>query len=73
MIREIKGLALLKGYRGHEPADLTALEDVLLKVSSFIDKTPEIKELDLNPVFAYPDGAVVADARIVLEDSLLTG
>jgi acyl-CoA synthetase (NDP forming) len=70
MIKEIKGYALLNGYRGQEPANLTSLIDVLLKVSDLIEKTPEIKELDLNPVFAYKDSAIAVDARIVLEEAL---
>ncbi len=67
MIREIKGFPLLQGYRGSEPVDVENLENMLLKVSEFIEKTPEIKELDLNPVFAYKDGAVAVDARVILE------
>jgi acyl-CoA synthetase (NDP forming) len=67
MIREIKGYPLLEGYRGQEAADIPFLEDLILKVSDFIDKNPEIKELDLNPVFAYKDGAVAVDARVILE------
>jgi len=67
MIREIKGFPILEGYRGQEPANITVLEDLLLKLSAFIDKTPEIKELDLNPILAYSDGAVAVDARVILE------
>jgi acyl-CoA synthetase (NDP forming) len=40
---------------------------MILKLSDFIDKNPEIKELDLNPVFAYKNGAVAVDARVILE------
>jgi acetate---CoA ligase (ADP-forming) subunit beta len=68
MIKEIKGYALLNGYRGQEPASIPALVDVLLKVSTLVEKSPEIKEIDLNPVFAYQDSAVAVDARIVLEE-----
>ncbi|HXH23471.1 MAG TPA: acetate--CoA ligase family protein [Dehalococcoidia bacterium] len=68
MVREIKGFKLLEGYRGSPPADVAALESLLLKVSEFVDAHPEVAELDLNPVFAYPDGAVAVDARIVLAD-----
>ena len=68
MIREIKGYPLLEGYRGQEPVDVANLEDMILKVSDFVEKHPEIKELDLNPIFAYKDGAVAVDARVVLED-----
>jgi acyl-CoA synthetase (NDP forming) len=38
-----------------------------IKGYPLIDKNPEIKELDLNPVFAYKDGAVAVDARVILE------
>jgi acyl-CoA synthetase (NDP forming) len=67
MITEIKGFPILKGYRGHDPADVPFLEDLIIKVSDFVEKNPEIKELDLNPVFAYKDGAIAVDARIILE------
>ncbi len=67
MIREIKGYPLLQGYRGQEPADIAFLEELLLKVSDFVEQTPQIKELDLNPVFAYKNGAVAVDARVILE------
>jgi hypothetical protein len=39
----------------------------MLKVSDFVDKNPEIKELDLNPVLAYKNRAVAVDARVILE------
>ncbi len=67
MITEIKGFPVLKGYRGQEPANVPFLEDLIVKVSDFVEKNPEIKELDLNPVFAYKDGATAVDARIILE------
>jgi acyl-CoA synthetase (NDP forming) len=67
MIKEIKGYPLLQGYRGQEPADIAFLEELLIKVSNFIEKNPEIKELDLNPIFAYRSGAVAVDARVILE------
>ena len=65
MIEEIKGYALLKGYRG-SAADVPALRDLLLKVSDLVMENPEIKEMDLNPVFIYPQGYKVVDARIIL-------
>jgi acyl-CoA synthetase (NDP forming) len=67
MIREIKGYPMFEGFRGREPVDTSVLEEILLKVSRFVDDHPEIKELDLNPIFAYKDGAVTVDARIILE------
>ena len=45
-----------------------ALEALLVQLSEFIEANPDVAELDLNPVFAYPKGAVAVDARIVLTD-----
>jgi len=67
MVREIKGYPLLKGYRGGEAVKISYLENLLLKVSDFVEKNPEVKELDLNPIFAYSDGALAVDARVILE------
>jgi len=69
MIREIKGYELLQGYRGQEAASIPSLERLVVNVSEFVEQNPQIKELDLNPIFAYRDGAVAVDARIVLETS----
>jgi acetate---CoA ligase (ADP-forming) subunit beta len=67
MIKEIRGYSLLQGYRNLEPVDISLLEDLLMKLSEFLEKTPEIKEMDLNPVLAYKDGAIAVDARIVID------
>jgi acetyl coenzyme A synthetase (ADP forming)-like protein len=66
MVREIRGYRLLEGYRGHAPADIEAIEQVLLRVSRMVEDIPEIRELDLNPVFALSpgQGCAVVDARI---------
>ena len=69
MIKEIKGYPLLQGYRGQEPVDVSNLEELLLKISGFVEQNPVIKELDLNPIFAYSNGAIAVDARVVLEES----
>ena len=67
MIDEIKGKPLLDGYRGSDAADIGKLQELLLKVSAFVEQHPEVAELDLNPVFAYKDSAKAVDARIVLD------
>jgi acyl-CoA synthetase (NDP forming) len=69
MLREIKGYPLLQGYRGQEAVDISHLEELLLKVSDFVEQTPEIIELDLNPVFAYSHGALAVDARVILKEA----
>jgi len=67
MIREIKGYGLIAGYRGQPPVDASALADCVLAVARMAEEHPEITEIDLNPVFAYPDGILVADARILVK------
>lgn len=69
MVREIKGYPALTGYRGTEAVNVPALEDILIKLSDLSRKMPKIQEIDLNPVIAWPDGAMAVDARIVLEKS----
>jgi len=66
MVRGIRGFRLLTGVRGAPPADLGALEDVLLRVSRLATDFPEIAELDLNPVLAFADGVRAVDARVML-------
>ncbi|OGA41087.1 MAG: hypothetical protein A3G26_08295 [Betaproteobacteria bacterium RIFCSPLOWO2_12_FULL_65_110] len=66
MIDEIKGKKLLEGYRGQDCADRSCLENMLLRLSAFVDGKPQIAEIDMNPVFARSDGATVVDARIIL-------
>jgi len=69
MIGEIKAHAVLDGARGQPPADKAALKSAILKVSDFVEQHPEVRELDLNPMFVYPDGALAVDARIVVGES----
>jgi acyl-CoA synthetase (NDP forming) len=68
MMDEIQGRKLLEGYRGKEPADKERLQKMLVQLSDFVDATPGIEEIDMNPVFAYSDGAMVVDARIILSE-----
>lgn len=67
MVREIKAYPVLEGFRGHEPGDVNFLVEALLKVSDFVDRNPQVKELDLNPIIVYQEGGVAVDARIILE------
>ncbi len=66
MIREIKGFKLLTGYRGLKPVNLDVIADIIVKVGDLAVKYDVIKEIDLNPIFAYEDRAVAVDARIIL-------
>lgn len=66
MVRSIKGYRLLQGYRGHGPADVDALEEMLLRISTLVEDIPEIKELEMNPVFVQEPGrgVCIVDCRI---------
>ncbi len=68
MIEEIKGYPLLQGFRGTEPASIPAIVEIILKISRLVEESPQIKELELNPVFAYRDKAVAVDGRVILEE-----
>ncbi len=64
MMREVKGTALLRGYRGAPAADEAALRDLLLRVSHLLEICPQILEMDANPIRVLEKGAVVVDARV---------
>jgi len=68
MIRQTKAYRLLEGYRGQPRLDIEYIEDLLLRVSKMIEENPRIKEMDINPLIVYSDGAVAVDGRIILED-----
>ncbi|MDD3656976.1 MAG: acetate--CoA ligase family protein [Atribacterota bacterium] len=66
MISEIKGYSILKGVRGEPPKDLSAIKEVLIRLSTLVMENPEIQEIDLNPILVYEKGVQVVDARIIL-------
>ncbi len=67
LVRAPKGSARLFGYRGSEPVNVAALEQLLMKVGRLAEDLPEVSEMDLNPVIATAVGAVVVDAKIRIE------
>ena len=64
MVGSLAIAPMLDGFRGLEPVDLEALEELIARVGALAEAHREIVELDLNPVLARPDGAVAADSRI---------
>ena len=66
MLEELTGLALLDGWRGAPPVDRDAVVEAIVAVGTLLTAHPEIRELDLNPIRAYPDGILVLDALVVL-------
>ncbi len=69
MIRSIKGYEMLTGYRGKPHADIEKLEQLLVGLSHLVTEHPNIKELDINPLFVHEEGkgATVADIIITFE------
>ena len=55
----------LKGVRGRKPVDLAALEQLLVRFSHLVVEQRWIKEIDINPLLASPEGLVVLDARVI--------
>jgi acyl-CoA synthetase (NDP forming)/RimJ/RimL family protein N-acetyltransferase len=66
LVREIKAAPLLFGWRGAEPVDTDALEELLLRVSRLVDDLPEIAALTLEPVVVAPHGLAVLGATVRL-------
>ncbi|MCD6488710.1 MAG: acetate--CoA ligase family protein [Desulfurococcales archaeon] len=67
MMCEIKAAKILEGFRNIPPVDKKSLAKVIIAASKLLEENPEIDSLDLNPVIAYPTGAVVVDARVILK------
>ncbi len=68
MIRSIRAAPLLTGARGRPPCDIAALAATLSRLSLLAHGAgPRLRSIDLNPVFARPDGCLVADAVIELD------
>ena len=63
MIRNLKSAPLLYGYRGSDPVDVGAVQDIILRLAALKDDLPEVAELDLEPVLAGPDGFTALSAR----------
>jgi acyl-CoA synthetase (NDP forming) len=54
LVRAPRAFPLLDGYRGSEPVDTAALEDLLLRVARLADDLPEVLALGLEPVIVGP-------------------
>lgn len=67
MVEQIRGRKILTGTRGQGPVDFEVLQECLERLSQLVIEFPAIKEIDINPLIAYEEGAVAADARIILE------
>jgi acetyltransferase len=69
MMEQTKVFVALQGVRGSAPVDLAALEQLLVRFGRLVVEQRWIKEVDINPLLASPEGLVALDARIVLHDA----
>jgi acetyltransferase len=66
MIEQTRIATALKGVRGRAPVDLAALEQLLVRFSRLVVEQRWVREIDINPLLASPDGLIALDARVLL-------
>ncbi len=69
MIEQTRIYGALKGIRGRQPIDQSALEQLLVRFGQLVAEQPWIKEIDINPLLASPERLIALDARVVLHDA----
>ena len=66
MMEQTKIYEALHGIRGRDPVDLAALETLVVRFSHLVVDQPRIKEIEINPLLASPEGLLALDARVIL-------
>ncbi len=66
MMQQTKIYEALKGVRGRDPVDISALEQIMVRFSQLVVEQPWIKEIDINPLLAAPERITALDARVLL-------
>jgi len=67
IMEETKVYQLLKGYRNMPPANLKLLEETMVRFSQMLVDFPQLKEVDINPLFINEKEAFALDARVVID------
>lgn len=74
MLDELRGAALLRGFRGSDPIDTKMVSKMLVKIGKMaMDNADYINSIDFNPVVVYPKSYYVVDAKIILNETVRTG
>jgi acetyltransferase len=68
LIEQTRIRVALQGVRGRKPVDMARLAQLLVRFSQLVVEQPWIRELDINPLLASPEGLLALDARVVLHD-----
>jgi acetyltransferase len=70
MLADIKGAALLRGFRGQRTVDVDALTGVLVRVSEMaVQLEGHVAEVDINPLIVLPTGVKAVDALVILKSA----
>jgi acyl-CoA synthetase (NDP forming) len=70
MVSELKGKALLGGYRGSKPVNMKSLSDWLIKLGWLVLTFEKIQEIDVNPLLVVDGESIAVDATIMLRSHL---
>ena len=65
MCDQLVGKVILEGVRGQEAVDKQSLIDTLCMLSDFVQKNPDVVELEMNPVFVGPRGVLAVDWLLI--------
>jgi acetyltransferase len=68
LIEQTRIHVALQGVRGRKPIDMARLTQLLVRFSQLVVEQPWIREIDINPLLASPEGLLALDARVVLHD-----
>jgi acetyltransferase len=71
LMEETKVYQLLKGYRNNPPANLKLLDEIMVTFSQMLIDFPQLKEVDINPLFINEHEAYAFDARIIIDRNLV--
>lgn len=66
LMEQTRIFTALQGVRGRRQVDMSQLERILIRFSKLLVEQPGVKEIDINPLLASPDGIIALDARIIL-------
>ena len=67
MIRSLRAYKIIKGTRGQKGLNEQKYAEIIVRLSTLLRFTTEIKELDINPLLADEDNVTAVDARIRIE------
>ena len=67
-LQQLKGAVLLRGHRGSPGVDLNAIADCVMRLGALLRGDPRIAEVEINPLVAYPNGALALDVLMHVDE-----